>query len=364
MKPLYQKLVVKVGTNVLSQDSGLLDIAVMERLVADIAMLKSSGVQVVLVSSGAVGSGRAVVKLPEKTPTITARQVLAAVGQVRLMNTYSELFDKHGLQCAQVLVTKEDFRDRRHYLNMQNCLEGLLTQGIVPIVNENDVVSVTELMFTDNDELSGLLSSMIQAQALVILTNVDGVFDGNPKDATSKLISTIDTKKLNLEGFIAPEKSSFGRGGMLTKAGIAHKLAMVGITVRIANGKTPHILQEISNGNTVGTTFLPQKSASGIKRWVAHAEGYEKGTVFINDGAVKALVSSEKAVSVLPVGITRIEGDFDKGDIVRIVAENGSTSGASLGYGMAQYNSARAREILGKSNQKPLIHYDYLFLKP
>mgnify|MGYP002784558311 CR=1 FL=1 len=364
MKPLYQKLVVKVGTNVLSKDDGLLDIDVMERLVADIATLKKHGVQVILVSSGAVGSGRAIVRLPEKTPTVTARQVLAAVGQVRLMNTYAELFDKHQLLSAQVLVTKEDFRDRRHYLNMQNCLEGLLTQGIIPIVNENDVVSVTELMFTDNDELSGLLSSMIQANALIILTNVDGVFDGNPKDPSSKLISTIDTKKLNLEAFIAPEKSSFGRGGMLTKAGIAHKLSLVGITVRIANGKTPHILQEIVAGKPLGTTFLPQKSASGIKRWVAHAEGYEKGTIYINEGAVKALLSNDRAVSVLPVGITRIEGDFDKGDIVRVAADDGSEIGRALGYGMAQYASARAREIIGQNNQKPLIHYDYLFLKP
>jgi len=363
MPALYQKLVIKVGTNVLSQASGLLDLSVMERLVWDIAALKEQGVQVVLVSSGAVGSGRATVRLPDKTPTVTARQVLAAVGQVRLMNTYAELFEKHQLLCAQVLVTKEDFRDRRHYLNMQNCLEGLLAQGIVPIVNENDVVSVTELMFTDNDELSGLLSSMIQANALVILTNVDGVFDGNPSNPASKLISTIDTRKLKLESFIAPEKSSFGRGGMLTKAGIAHKLSLVGITVRIANGKTPHILREIAAGKSVGTTFLPQKSASGIKRWVAHAEGYEKGTVFINAGAMQALTASDKAVSVLPVGVTRIEGDFEKGDIVRLVHDDGTQTGQALGYGMAQYNSSRARELVGQSNQKPLIHYDYLFLK-
>jgi glutamate 5-kinase len=363
MQALYQKLVIKVGTNVLSQASGLLDLSVMERLVGDIAALKEQGVQVVLVSSGAVGSGRATVRLPDKTPTVTARQVLAAVGQVRLMNTYAELFEKHQLLCAQVLVTKEDFRDRRHYLNMQNCLEGLLAQGIVPIVNENDVVSVTELMFTDNDELSGLLSSMIQANALVILTNVDGVFDGNPSNPASKLISTIDTRKLKLESFIAPEKSSFGRGGMLTKAGIAHKLSLVGITVRIANGKTPHILREIAAGKPVGTTFLPQKSASSIKRWVAHAEGYEKGTVFINAGAMQALTASDKAVSVLPVGITRIEGDFEKGDIVRLAYDDGSQAGQALGYGMAQYNASRARELMGQSNQKPLIHYDYLFLK-
>lgn len=359
MKSSLQKLVVKVGTNVLSQENGLLDITVMEQLVNDIADLHSRGVQVVLVSSGAVGSGRAVVKLPEKTPTVTSRQVLAAVGQVRLMNTYAGLFEKFGLICAQVLVTKEDFRGRQHYLNMQNCLEGLLSQGIVPIVNENDVVSVTELMFTDNDELSGLLASMLQADALVILTNVDGVYDGNPSNPASNLISTIDTRKLNLESFIQPEKSSFGRGGMLTKAGIAHKLSLVGISVKIANGKTSHILSAIANGEAVGTTFVPHKQASGAKRWIAHTEGFEKGTIIVNTGAAQVLASQEKAASVLPVGIVKLEGDFKKGDIVKINTEDG----ISLGYGMAQYDSETARERIGKSGQKPLIHYDYLFLK-
>ena len=358
MHTTLQKLVVKVGTNVLSQENGLLDLAVIEQLVADIAALNKQGVQVVLVSSGAVGSGRAVVRLPEKTPTVTSRQVLAAVGQVRLMNTYSGLFEKFGLTCAQVLVTKEDFRDKQHYFNMQNCLEGLLTQGIVPIVNENDVVSVTELMFTDNDELSGLIASMLQANALVILTNVDGVFDGNPSNPASKLIPTIDTRKLNLD-FIAPEKSTFGRGGMLTKAGIAHKLSLVGIAVKIANGKTPHILSAIAEGNEVGTTFVPQKTASSVKRRIAHSEGYEKGSVVVNAGAARVLASHEKAASVLPVGIVSIEGDFQKGDIVKINAEDGTP----LGYGMAQYDSALARERLGRSGEKPLIHYDYLFLK-
>ncbi|MCS6807200.1 MAG: glutamate 5-kinase [Bacteroidota bacterium] len=363
MKPLYHKLVVKIGTNVLSQDNGLLDIHVMECIVADIAALYQQGVQIVVVSSGAVGSGRAVLHVHEKISAVTARQVLAAVGQVRLMNTYAQLFDKHALQCAQVLVTKEDFRDRRHYLNMQNCLEGLLAHGIIPIVNENDVVSVTELMFTDNDELSGLLSSMIQAEALVILTNVDGIFDGNPRDPSSRLLSVIDTKKVDLEKIISPEKSSFGRGGMLTKAAIARKLTLVGITVRIAHGKKPHILRDIVAGKPVGTTFLPRKNASSIKRWVAHAEGYEKGTVYVNEGAVRVLTASNTAASVLPVGITRIEGEFEKGDIVRLCADTAHAGHEHvLGYGMVQYNSARARELIGKAHQKPLIHYDYLFI--
>jgi glutamate 5-kinase len=275
------------------------------------------------------------------------------------MNTYSSLFDKHELVCAQVLVTKEDFRDRQHYLNMQNCLEGLLHQGIVPIVNENDVVSVTELMFTDNDELSGLIASMLQANALVILTNVDGVYDGNPSNPASKLIPTIDTRKLKLESFIQPEKSAFGRGGMLTKAGIAHKLSLVGISVKIANGKTPHILSAIARGEAVGTTFVPYKNASSAKRWIAHTEGYEKGNVIVNAGAAQVLASQEKAASVLPIGITKIEGNFKKGDIVKVSAEDGTP----LGYGMAQYDVARAQELIGRSGQKPLIHYDYLFLK-
>jgi len=356
---IYKTIVVKVGTNVLSTPEGLLDEQTMANLVAQIARLRQKGVNVILVSSGAVGAGRSLLQLSEKTDPVETRQVLSSIGQISLINTYAKQFNTKGLLCAQILVTKSDFRDRRHYLNMQTCLNALLKQGIVPIVNENDAVSVTELMFTDNDELSGLIASMIHAEALLILTNVDGVFDGNFHDGSAQVISEINPRKSDFSKFIKPVKSSFGRGGMLTKCNIAHKLALMGITVHIINGKKECVLEEVLSGASIGTKFLSQKRTSSVKQWVAHAEGYEKGTVFINQGAQAALLSPEMATSLLPVGVLRIEGGFKKGDIVKICNEQNAT----LGYGMAQYGSQRAAALIGLKGQRPLVHYDYLFLK-
>lgn len=367
MELVYKRIVVKVGTNVITGNDRMLDAAVMQNLVQQIATLRTQGVDVIAVSSGAVGAGRAQVQLSDKVDAVSARQVWAAVGQIQLFHAYREFFGEHRLVCAQVLATKEDFRDRKHYLNMKNCFSALLQSGIVPVVNENDVVSVTELMFTDNDELAGLIASMMSADALLLLTNVDGIFDAPPSNPAAKLIPIIDASataaKLNLSTAVSAEKSSFGRGGMLTKSSIAQKLASIGITVHIANGKNPSTITDIVAGKSLGTTFLPTNNASSVKRWIANAHGYEKGTVYVNAGAAEKLLSPEKASSLLPVGITRIEGDFVKGDIVKIAREDAkSTNGDTLGFGVAQYGSERAQNLIGMKNQKPLIHYDYLFI--
>ena len=282
-----------------------------------------------------------------------------SVVEIKLINTYSELFSKYTYICAQILATKEDFRDRIHYLNMKNCFSALLKDNIVPIVNENDVVSVTELMFTDNDELAGLIATMMNVDALIILTNVDGIFDGNPKDKNAKLISIINSEQTNFSDYVSTEKSQFGRGGMITKCGIGHKVSLTGITTHIANGKSKDVILDIYHQKEVGTKFLPAKEKSNIKKWIAYSEGYEKGIIYINHGAEKMLLSSDKAISILPVGITKIDGDFDKGDIVKVCNENNE----NIALGITQYNSNKARELIGKKAQKPLIHYDYLFLK-
>ncbi|GAB4195575.1 MAG: glutamate 5-kinase [Thermoflexibacter sp.] len=354
---LYKKIVVKVGSNVLTQADGLPDLLRMKNLVQQIADLKKQHIAIILVSSGAVAFGRSIVQASEKNDTIAQRQLFSSVGQVKLMQKYSELFAEQGLTCAQVLVTKEDFRDRRHYLNMKNCLDTLLQNNIVPIINENDVISITELMFTDNDELAGLLTSMMNVEALFILTNVNGIYNGNPKDPQSQLIPVIDNHMLDFESFISTEKSNFGRGGMVTKSNIAKRVAKLGIAVHIVNGKTDFILTETMQGKSHGTFFKPHKESSSIKKWLAHADGFVKGMVYINEGAKQALFEN-KANSLLLVGITKIEGQFDKGDILKIVDEKGSL----LGLGISQYDDEKAIERMGWKNQKPLIHYDYLFL--
>ncbi|HXH18824.1 MAG TPA: glutamate 5-kinase [Chitinophagales bacterium] len=355
----FKKLVIKIGSNVITQDDGLPDISRFQKIVAQVAELSKRRIKTVLVSSGAVASGRSLLTIRKNLDPVAARQQLAAVGQIKLINTYSELFRKHGLLCAQVLVTKGDFRDRMHYLNMKRCIANLLENNIIPIVNENDVIAVTELMFTDNDELSGLIASMTGADALILLTSVDGLYDGNPSHPGSKLISTVDGSKKDFS-FITPEKSNFGRGGMLTKARMAMKLAQVGITVHIANGTEDDIILKIIDGKQAGTKFIPQKHASHLKRWVAHSEGYAKGKVYVNDGAKEALTKAGKAVSLLPVGILKIEGDFEKGDIIKILGSKNEL----IGMGVARYSSEKARERTGQKNQQPLIHYDYLYLHP
>jgi glutamate 5-kinase len=234
----------------------------------------------------------------------------------------------------------------------------MLENGVIPIVNENDTISVTELMFTDNDELSGLLATMMRAEALIILSNIDGIYNGNPSDPASEVIREI-TPEGNFTKYIQTGKSSFGRGGMLTKYNIARKVAGEGINVIIANGKRdgilPHLIEK--NCDIPHTTFMAnQKKASGVKKWIAHSESFAKGYVVLNDGAAEALAS--KASSVLLVGITEVGGEFAKGDIVKILNQEKE----ELGVGIAQYDSAKARENIGKKGVKPFIHYDYLYL--
>ncbi len=356
--PVYRKIVIKVGTNVITTPEGELDMDIIDQLTTQIARLHNQGIEVLLVSSGAVGAGRAILSLPASYPPVARRQVLSATGQIRLINTYSDLFGRHGVTIAQILVTKSDFRDRQHYLNMRTCFASLLQNDIVPVINENDAVSVTELMFTDNDELSGLIASMMQVDAHIILSHVDGLFDLSDQEPQRKVISEIDPEQQHFRKFIRPGKSEFGRGGMLTKCHIAQKLARFGITVHIANGRRPGILYDIVSGKATGTKFLAKKPAHGRKRWLAHSEGLEKGAVTVNRGAEKALRSPAQANSLLPVGIEDVKGTFFKGDIIKVC----NTEGEVIGYGMARYSSEQTRKLLGRQGEKPLIHYDYLYI--
>lgn len=354
----YKRIAVKIGSNVLSKADGTLDLERMDSLVTQVAKLHKNGVEIILISSGAVASGRSELKLKKKLDPISARQLFSAVGQAKLINHYYDLFAKHNIACGQVLTTKESFGSRTHYLTQKNCISVMLENNVVPIVNENDTISVTELMFTDNDELSGLIATMMNMEALIILSNIDGIFDGNPSDANSKVIPIVENGK-DLSQYIQTGKSSFGRGGMLTKTNIAQKVADEGITVIIANGKRENILpQLLENSDTVSTRFTPNpKPVSGVKKWIAHSESFAKGEIHINKKAADALIGN-KATSLLFVGITEIKGDFEKNDIVKIITDDSQI----LGVGKAQYDSTKARLLIGKKGQRPLIHYDYLYL--
>jgi len=348
-----KKVIIKIGTNVITKDDGTLDTKVLAQIVEQICQLQERGIQTILVSSGAVGAARPKLKLKKDSTKITRRQVLAAIGQIELLSQYQKLFEARGMLCAQVLATKDDFRDRTHYLNMKNCFEGLLSNNVVPIVNENDVVSVDELMFTDNDELAALISSMMDAGTLLLLSSVDGVLDQSCKLVISEVNGIGAIKQC-----IRPTKSKFGRGGMMTKAKIAQKMAEMGVTTFVANGKTKNIILDILDGKKIGTKFIAQKvKASSVKRFLAHSEGHEKGTLIIDSGAEKVL--RREISSLLPVGVIKIEGDFKKGDLLRIRNETGE----NVGLGIATYESKTAKTYMGKKGKKAIVHYDHLFLQ-
>lgn len=355
----YKRIVIKIGSNVITHTNGSLDIPRIADLVQQIAALHREGMQVIVVSSGAVASGREELKaLTHRLDTVSTRQLYSAVGQAKLINLYYQLFADQNIYCGQVLTTKENFATRIHYLNQRNCIQVMLDCDVIPIINENDTISVTELMFTDNDELSGLVTTMMDADVLIVLSNVDGVYNGNPTDDHTILIPKI-FPNTHLSSYIQTTRSQFGRGGMLTKSRIAQKLAKEGVEVIIANGMKDHILRDlIHQENTPCTRFVAdEKSISRVKKWIAHSEGFEKGEIHINQGAYEALLA-EKANSLLPVGITQIKGDFEKDDIVKIVAPDGSI----IGLGKVSTDSKKASTMIGKKGNKPFIHYDYLYL--
>ncbi len=349
---------IKIGSNVLTKDDGSLNKARMVELVGQISAVREMGYQVLLVSSGAVAAGRSLVAEPKQHDTVSQRQLWSALGQAQLINIYSELFAIYGLKCAQLLVTKEDFRDRKHYLNLTNCLEALLEDGIVPIVNENDAISVTELMFTDNDELSGMVAAMSGSSRLLILTNVDGVYDGHPDDENSSLIPYVKYNEKGVEDNIQATKSNFGRGGMMTKFNTARKMTAQGVEVIIANGLKDNVILDVVNKKDVPCTrFQARKKQSPVKKWIAQSEGFEKGAIIINQCA-KDVLLAPRVASLLPVGVVAVVGDFHKNDVVRIETENGER----IGLGRTSFSADKLKKVMGHKGERYVVHYDYLFL--
>lgn len=358
---MYDKITIKIGSNVLANEQGGLNTNRVAHIVDDIANLHKAGKKIILVSSGAVASGKGLIHMDKKMDPVSTRQLLSSMGQVKLINQYSNLFAQHNINIAQVLVTKEDFRTREHYLNMKNCVSSLWENDVIPIVNENDAVSVTALMFTDNDELSGLMASMMSCEALFILSNVDGIYNGDPKQEDAEVIRSIGKENSDLSQYISTGKSDFGRGGMLTKCRIAQKTAASGIHVHIANGTTPNVLTQLSENqaNLIHTHFEADEPRPAIKKWMAYSEGFAKAEITINNGAQKALYSP-KATSLLLAGVTWLQGEFKKGDLLRIRNEKGQL----IGIGKAAYNKEMAEKHRFDDKYKPLVHYDYLFLFP
>jgi glutamate 5-kinase len=347
------RIVVKLGTGVLTDSRKQIDPAQMEQLVAQVAGQRKAGREIVLVSSGAVGAGMGALGYAKRPGQLAELQACAAVGQSRLMATYGQLFAKYDLHVAQVLLTHDDLQHHERHLNARNTLVTLLQHGVVPIINENDVVSFTELKFGDNDKLSALVATLLPADLLIILTTVDGVIEnfGKANPRTIPLIEQIDEK---IEAMAGGTDSATAVGGMASKIQAARIVIRAGIPLVIASGKKKEGLARIVAGEDEGTMFVPQPNKlKGRKRWIAFFH-HPRGALYVDDGARKAL--SESGKSLLPPGIARCEGEFDAGDIVRICDVNGT----EFARGIARHSASEinARQLA----RTEVVHRDDLVL--
>ncbi len=341
----YHRIVVKLGTSLLTGGTDCLDEAVMAGLADQIAGLLKEGRELLIVSSGAIAAGRYKLGLTKTVRDIPFKQVLASVGQSRLMNMYEQLFDRHDITVAQALLTKGDLTDRAGYLNTRNTLLALLELGVLCIVNENDVVAIDEIQeakFGDNDNLSAMVANLVDADLLLILTDIAGLYTADPyRHPEATLISQVDRVDTQIERLATASSGKLGTGGMTTKLEAAKLATACGITVIIADGRESGIILRLAGGDTVGTRFLPITSKlESRQRWMLSGLS-TRGKLTVDAGAALALKKQKR--SLLPAGILRIEGQFQRGDIVNIY----DPEGARLGCGLANYSSADIMAIKG-----------------
>ena len=336
------RIVVKVGTSTLTHANGKLNYSRIEYLVRELADAVNSGKQILLVSSGAVGAGMDRLGWKEKPKTIPAKQAAAAVGQGILMHTYEKLFGEYGQIVAQVLLTREDSVNRKRYANSRNTLLTLLEIGVIPIINENDAVAIDELKIGDNDTLSANVAAIVDADLLIILSDVDGVYTANPqKDPDARLIEEIPEVTPEVEAICGGAGTMRGTGGMLTKMAAARMAMNSGIVMVIASGAKDGVVQSVLAGNQVGTLFPPRQNRLQFrKRWLAFGARI-KGRLIVDRGCAQALQNSGS--SLLAAGVKSVEGSFEQGNTVSIVNQDGW----EIARGLANYNAADAVKIMG-----------------
>jgi glutamate 5-kinase len=341
-----RKILVKVGSAVLTGENGL-DLNIIEQLVGDIATLRERGFQVVLVSSGAIASGKHRMGIEGKLKSIPQKQAAAAVGQGRLMRVYSNAFGKHGLFVGQVLLTMSDITDRKRFLNIRNTLFTLMEWGVITIINENDTVAVDEIKFGDNDHLAAMVANIIEAHLVINLTSTEGLYDRNPADTKkANLIHIVTEFTPEIEAAATEEATPVGMGGMKSKVQAAKKVTASGIPYIIAPGRRAGVLQEIMDGKETGTLFLPlTEHLNSRKYWIAFTLR-SRGRIMIDDGAKEALVLDGK--SLLPTGVTQVEGDFVLGDPVTCV----DAAGNAIAKGLVNYGAEEIRKIMGLKTAK------------
>ena len=341
-----KRIVFKFGTNILRNEDGEISLSHLYSFIEDITYLYKQGKEILIVTSGAVGLGAKKLKIDTSTST-TLKQAAASVGQPLLIGICQDGFEKYGITTAQILLTEEDFANRKKYLSLRLTLSKLLENKVIPIINQNDAVSPSELehvCFSDNDKLSSIVASKLDADLLVMVSDINGLYDKNPKEFDdAKLIQQVEKVTPKIEA-LATGASLGGRGGMITKLTAAKVVTSSGLYAKIVNGKTPNIIRKIFD-EKVGTTFLPHNTLSHKKRWIAYATNI-MGTLIVNDGAKQAIIDNQK--SLLSIGIVDVKGKFQRGEIVSIFDEEGN----EFARGISSYSSEDIEKIKGCHSDK------------
>ncbi len=335
-------VVIKVGTSVLSNDDDSLDVSRIAALAEQMYRIRQTGRRVVLISSGAVGAGMGLLNLKQRPSDLPHLQAAAAAGQAHLIRLYNDCLEVHGFRAAQLLLTANDFRNRERYLNVRNTLNTLFEFSIIPIINENDTVSISEIQFGDNDHLAAMVSNLLGDSLLIVLSVIDGLLDGDPASPDSKVIPVVERWDENLLALAADSKSRGGTGGMKSKLQAARKVTEVGESVIIANGRQNGVLDEIMAGDEVGTLFLAQgRNIPAWKRWIGYTVE-PRGKLKLDAGAKNALTKSGR--SLLPIGVTNVEGNFGRGDVVSLLGEDGQ----EFARGLTNYDSPTTARLQGQ----------------
>lgn len=335
-----KRLVVKIGSSSITYATGRLNLTQLEKLSRQLSDLYNQGLEVVLVSSGAIGAGIGKMGLTRRPRSLPEKQAVAAVGQGMLLHMYEKFFAEYGVTVGQVLLTREDFAARKRFLNARNTLLALLHMGVVPVINENDTVAVDEIRLGDNDNLSALVGGLLDADMLILLSDIDGLYTSDPRtDAGARLINEVNEITPEIEALAGGNGSEMGTGGMVTKLQAARIAMHSGMVTVIARASEENVLRRILAGEPLGTAFWPSVRLENKKRWIAYGSAV-KGKIFIDAGAAKALL--EKGKSLLPSGVTGVEGNFDMGNTVSVVHE-----GREIARGIINYSAREVEAIKG-----------------
>jgi glutamate 5-kinase len=356
----FKRIVVKAGTNVLTNRTKKLDASMMSALATQIIDLRALGAQVILVTSGAIAAGREVLSRTDGSKGVPVRQTLAAIGQSRLMHAYQDLFSRDGITVAQALLTRHDVEDRVGYLNIRNTLHSLLNRGVLPIVNENDVVNIEEIgpdQFGDNDQLSTLVANLIDADLLVILTDTAGLYTSDPhEDPNATLVNVVDRIDDAVISMAGNHKSTTSRGGMVSKLSAARVAVAGGVPVIIASGSEPKVLVRCAIGENVGTLFSPSVNPiESRKRWLLSQMSRSGKSLIVDNGAAIAL--QNRHGSLLPAGVRQIIGSFERGDVVAV----GNIDGEQIACGISNYDSKDLENIIGTRSDQIFVRLGHHF---